>query len=93
MLLDYYDLFISYGAVQKKYKKNEVIFNENEQAVFFFIITEGSIRMFNRNEDGKEFIQGYFTTGQSFGEPPLFLNENYPIMEILIKYTTVIKTY
>ncbi len=91
MLLDFYDLFISYGAVQKKYKKNEVIFNENEQAVFFFIIIEGSIRMFNRNEDGKEFIQGYFTTGQSFGEPPLFLNEKYPTMAACIKDTTVLK--
>ncbi len=91
MLLEYYDLFVSYGAVQKIYKKNEVIFNENDRAAFFFMILEGSVRMFNRNEEGKEFIQGYFTTGQSFGEPPLFINERYPTTASCIKETTVLK--
>lgn len=91
MLLEYYDLFVSYGAVQKIYKKNEVIFNENDRASFFFMILEGSVRMFNRNEEGKEFIQGYFTTGQSFGEPPLFINERYPTTASCIKETTVLK--
>lgn len=91
MLLDYYDIFVSYGAVQKQYKKNEVIFNENDKALFFYMILEGSIRMFNRNEDGKEFIQGYFTSGQSFGEPPLFINEQYPTTASCIKDTIVLK--
>lgn len=91
MLLEYYDLFVSYGAVQKIYKKNEVIFNENDRAAFFFMILEGSVRMFNRNEEGKEFIQGYFSTGQSFGEPPLFINETYPTTASCIKETTVLK--
>lgn len=91
MLLEYYDLFVKYGAIQKVYKKNEVIFNENDRASFFFMILEGSVRMFNRNEEGKEFIQGYFTTGQSFGEPPLFINETYPTTASCIKETTVLK--
>lgn len=91
MLLDFYDLFIKYGAVQKLYKKNEAIFNENDRAVFFFMVVEGSIRMFNRNEEGKEFIQGDFTSGQSFGEPPLFVNGKYPTTATCIKDTTVLK--
>jgi CRP-like cAMP-binding protein len=91
MLLDFYDLFIKYGAVQKLYKKNEAIFNENDRAAFFFMVVEGSIRMFNRNEEGKEFIQGDFTSGQSFGEPPLFVNAKYPTTATCIKDTTILK--
>lgn len=34
--------------------------------------------MFNMAEDGKEFVQGYFEAGQSFGEPPLFGDYKYP---------------
>jgi CRP-like cAMP-binding protein len=47
-------------------------------AAFYFQIVEGSIRMFNSNDDGKEFTQGYFSSGQSFGEPPLIIDEKYP---------------
>jgi len=34
--------------------------------------------MNNFNDDGKEFIQGIFLKGQSFGEPPLFAEVKYP---------------
>jgi hypothetical protein len=34
--------------------------------------------MNNYNLDGKEFIQGIFREGQSFGEPPLFADVKYP---------------
>ncbi|ANO48980.1 CRP/FNR family transcriptional regulator [Flavobacterium columnare] len=90
-MIKYYDLFIKYGAVEKIVKKNEVIFNEGESALFFYLIISGSIRMFNRNEEGKEFVQGYFSSGQSFGEPPLFIDENYPTTAASIKDSTVLK--
>ena len=34
--------------------------------------------MFNLTEDGKEFVQGIFSDGKSFGEPPIFGNFSYP---------------
>lgn len=34
--------------------------------------------MLTYNEDGREFVQGYFTEGQSFGEPPFFNRVPYP---------------
>lgn len=34
--------------------------------------------MCNCNEEGKEFIQGMFEAGESFGEPPLFDGGIYP---------------
>ncbi|RVU90085.1 Crp/Fnr family transcriptional regulator [Flavobacterium columnare] len=90
-MIKYYDEFIKHGAIEKKLKKNEVIFNEGESALFFYLIVDGTIRMFNRNEEGKEFVQGYFSSGQSFGEPPLFIDENYPTTAACMKDSIVLK--
>jgi CRP/FNR family transcriptional regulator len=85
------DLLFSWGAVAKKYKKNEIIFNEDEVAHFYYQIIEGSVRMFNSNDEGKEFTQGLFCKGNSFGEPPLFIDELYPSKAIAIQDCTIIK--
>lgn len=85
------DLLFSWGAVAKKYKKNEIIFDEDEVAHFYYQIIEGSVRMFNSNDEGKEFTQGLFCKGSSFGEPPLFIDELYPSKAITIQDSTIIK--
>lgn len=85
------DLLFSWGAVAKKYKKNEVVFDENDAAHFYYQIIEGSVRMFNSNDEGKEFTQGLFYTGNSFGEPPLFIEETYPSTAVTIQDSTIIK--
>lgn len=37
--------------------------------MYYFQIAEGSIKMVSVNDIGKEFIQGTFKAGDSFGEP------------------------
>jgi CRP-like cAMP-binding protein len=85
------DLLFSWGAIAKKYKKNEVVFNENELALFYYQIIEGNVRMFNSNDEGKEFTQGLFCNGDSFGEPPLFIDEKYPATAVAFQDCTIIK--
>jgi len=85
------DLLYSWGAVAKKYKKNEIIFEEDEVAHFYYQILDGSVRMFNSNDEGKEFTQGIFDKGDGFGEPPLFINETYPSKAITIQDSTIVK--
>lgn len=85
------DLLYSWGAVAKKYKKNEIIFEEDEVAHFYYQILEGSVRMFNSNDEGKEFTQGIFHKGDGFGEPPLFIDETYPSKAITVQDSTIIK--
>jgi CRP-like cAMP-binding protein len=72
------NLLITWGAVSRKYKKNEFIFYEGDQCRFYHQIEEGKVKMCCYNDEGKVFIQGLFEKGESFGEPPLFLNEIYP---------------
>lgn len=85
------DLLYSWGAVAKKYKKNDIVFNEDEIANFYFQILEGSVRLFNSNDEGKEFTQGIFHKEEGFGEPPLFINETYPSKAIAIQDSTILK--
>ncbi|QBN18614.1 Crp/Fnr family transcriptional regulator [Flavobacterium nackdongense] len=85
------DLLYSWGAVAKKYKKNEIIFEEDEMAHFYYQIMDGSVRMFNSNDEGKEFTQGIFCCGDGFGEPPLFINETYPAKAVAILDSTILK--
>lgn len=85
------NILFTWGAVAKKYHKNEIIFYEDETALFYYQIVEGSIKMFCTNEDGKEFTQGVFKKGSSFGEPPLFIDEVYPCSSIVLEDSIIIK--
>ena len=85
------DLLIAYGAVAKKYYKGDFIFYEGDQCRFYFQIVEGSVKMCNYNNEGRIFIQGIFTKGNSFGEPPLFIDGLYPACAQAEKDTIIYK--
>lgn len=85
------DILITWGAVSKKVKKGEFIFNDGEHASFYYQVVKGTIRMFNTNEDGKEFTNGEFIEGQSFGEPPLFIDEPYPASAVATEDSVVMR--
>lgn len=71
-------LLLDFGAKKINFTKGDQLFGEAEYAINYYQIASGEIKMNNYNADGKEFIQGIFTAGQSFGEPPLFANVKYP---------------
>lgn len=72
------DLLEKYEAVRKHYQKSEIIFHQDSLASHYYQIISGSVKMNNFNDEGREFIQGFFYANQSFGEPPLFLDRSYP---------------
>lgn len=79
------------GAVQRHYQKNDIVFFEHDQPAFYYQIIEGSVKMFNSNVEGKQFIQAVFTSGSSFGEPPLFINEKYPSTAIVTENSLILR--
>jgi CRP/FNR family transcriptional regulator len=85
------DLLYTWGAVAKEYKKGDIIFEEDAMANFYFQIVDGCVKMFNTNDNGKEFTQGYFFKGQGFGEPPLFIDEKYPAAAMAFHDTKIVK--
>ncbi|MEN2489543.1 Crp/Fnr family transcriptional regulator [Flavobacterium sp. B11] len=76
------DLLYTWGAVAKKVPKNTIIFFENDVALSYFQILEGTVKMSYTNEDGKDLTVGIFNNGNSFGEPPLFIGQPYPASAI-----------
>ena len=85
------DLLFTWGGIVKNYKKSEAIFDEGESALYYFQIMQGSVKMFNLNDTGKEFTQGIFCSGRSFGEPPLFIEKTYPSSAVAMEDSVLIK--
>ncbi len=85
------NLLIAWGGVSKRYAKNATIFSEGDMSKFYYQIIEGKVRMYNCNDEGKMFTQGLFSAGESFGEPPLFINSVYPSNAIAIEDCVIIK--
>ena len=80
-----------YGGKEVNLKKEDVIFRETEEALNYFQIIDGSIKMCTDNPEGKEFIQGIFKSNDSFGEPPLFGAFPYPSTAVALEPTRIMK--
>lgn len=85
------DLLYTWGAVSRKVSKNDFIFYENDPALAFYQILEGTVKMTYTNEDGKELTVGIFDEGHSFGEPPLFIGQTYPASAIAQTNCVILK--
>lgn len=72
------EILEKYDAIRRIYKKSEIIFEKDTYATHYYQIISGSVKMNNFNDEGREFVQGFFHPKQSFGEPPLFLERTYP---------------
>ena len=49
-------------------KKNGLLFSSGEKAACFYILTNGEIRVFKRNDDGNEEEMARFTSGDTIGD-------------------------
>ncbi|MCL6268111.1 Crp/Fnr family transcriptional regulator [Flagellimonas myxillae] len=85
------DLLHQYGAEKVTLQKKEVLFHVETQPRYYFQVLSGKIKMNNYSEEGKEYIQGIFLAGSSFGEPPLFQELAYPAQAEAVEDSTVWK--
>ena len=84
------ELLEKYDASKKVFDKMAIIFEEGNLPAYYYQIVSGEVKMSNYNDDGREFIQGIFYKEQSFGEPPLFLNQNYPANAIAVEDSEIL---
>ena len=85
------NLLLDYDSTLENIPASEVIFAEKTRADFYYQIKIGEVKMFNMNDNGKEFVQGIFYDGDSFGEPPLFADFKYPASAATIKDSQLYK--
>ncbi len=72
------ELWRAYGARIVPLSKGETLFDQGTTASSFYQVKTGRVKMVSYNDQGREFVQGLFTDGQSFGEPPFFNDVPYP---------------
>ena len=84
-------LLLDYNATEENLAASEIIFSVGKRADFYFQIKEGEVKMYNLNENGKEFVQGIFYEGESFGEPPLLGDFKYPASAMVVKPSILYK--
>lgn len=84
-------LFQRYGARIVELARGESLFDQGTTASSFYQVRTGKVKMVSYNEQGREFVQGLFTDGQSFGEPPFFNDLPYPAAAVAVEESTVWK--
>lgn len=65
-------------VIERKYKKNMVIFMEGEPAEGVYFVKKGKVKIFKNTQEGKEHIIHFMEDGDVFAEACLFVGGNYP---------------
>ncbi|MBT3311445.1 MAG: Crp/Fnr family transcriptional regulator [Desulfobacterales bacterium] len=65
-------------AVEKEYGRGRSIFIEGDKGNGFYIVAEGSVKIFKVSMEGKEQILHIFGPGEPFGEVPVFTGKMFP---------------
>ena len=77
----------------KNVEKGEMIFNEGDSAVSFFIVGSGKVKVFKLSPDGKEQILMIASPGETFAEAALFTGGKYPASAQALESTQLIVIY
>lgn len=84
-------LLKKFDARETTLQKGDVLFREGDEALNYFQVLSGTIKLITGSPEGQEFIQGIFRENESFGEPPLFCSFPYPSSAYAIEPSVVLK--
>jgi len=65
-------------VVDQVIRRGQTIFEEGDEGSGFYVILSGRVKIFKLSPDGKEQILHFLTTGEPFGEVPVFAGEKFP---------------
>lgn len=60
------------------YKRGSIIFYQEDKADNFYLLAEGSVRIYKLSPRGKEQTLLYISEGEPFGEAAVFMNKSFP---------------
>lgn len=63
----------------KRFTKNEIIFNENNAYVGFYVLLKGTVKVYKISSKGKESVVHIIKPLTAFADIPLFEGGNYPV--------------
>lgn len=65
-------------AIEKHYRKGQVVFQEGDDGNGFYVIGHGLVKIFKMSMEGKEQILHILGPGEPFGEVPVFSGQRFP---------------
>ena len=65
-------------AVPKTAEKGGIIFSDGEAANGFYVVADGSVKIYKLSAEGKEKILHIFGPAEPFGEVPVFAGSKFP---------------
>ncbi|MFP4391595.1 MAG: Crp/Fnr family transcriptional regulator [Desulfohalobiaceae bacterium] len=77
-------------AKTKTFQSAEIIFQEGQTAVGFYILLQGRVKIFKLSLEGKEQILHLFGPGEPFGEVPVFAGEKFPANAQAMQQSTML---
>jgi CRP-like cAMP-binding protein len=77
-------------AVERSYKPSEFVFWDGDSPQWFYIVTQGRIKVFKHSSSGKEFVIAFFGPGEMFGEVAVFEGKPYPASAQAVAETRVV---
>jgi CRP/FNR family transcriptional regulator, cyclic AMP receptor protein len=80
-------------ATRRRYPKDTVVFFENEEGDFFFMILQGRIKVTILGDDGREIILSVLGAGDFFGEMALLDNEPRSATAIAIEESELLSLH
>jgi CRP/FNR family transcriptional regulator len=69
---------ISPLVIQRRLKKNTVVFHEGDPASAFYVVKQGRVKVYKGSRDGREQVLSIMGDGQIFGDVPAFDGGPYP---------------
>ncbi len=76
---------------ERSFMSNEFVFWEGDDAHWFYILTEGKVKVIKHSSSGKEFVIAFFGPGEMFGEVAVFENKPYPASSQAVTETRVLE--
>jgi len=80
-------------ASRRRFPKDTVVFFENEEGDFFFMILDGRIKVTILGDDGREVILSMLGPGDFFGEMALLDNEPRSATAIAVEETELLSLH
>ncbi|GIK22252.1 MAG: Crp/Fnr family transcriptional regulator [Ignavibacterium sp.] len=81
---------ISVFSKVKKFSKNEIIFNEDDTYIGFYILLKGNVKVFKVSSKGKESVVHIIKPLNTFADIPLFEGGNYPVSAVSLDETVAL---
>ena len=69
---------LSMIVADQVFRRGQSIFSEGDDAIGFYVVVTGRVKIFKLSLEGKEQILHIFGPGEPFGEVPVFTGQHFP---------------